>query len=277
MTLARDDLLGIARAEREAIGRTIQYTPPEAWDASSAYGEWRNRDVVAHLAASDVAAAAVLAGEAPAELEEYLQSDDGRADPTLDGFNDSSVRRRSEVPFRQVVREWGEAADLFLARASRITPEDWATRRVPWVAGEIPVRFLVQGRISEWWSHGEDIRGGAGLPSRGEHWPIYALNDLAIRALPWALGLAGLTYHGRSVEVALDGPGGGRWHHGLAPKEVPAERRKPDARIGGRAPAFALVAARRVPALEYVEGGQLVLGGDQDLAMDVLRNVRVFS
>jgi uncharacterized protein (TIGR03083 family) len=277
VTLSREELLGIAAAEREALGRTMQYTPPEAWEAASGYDSWRNRDVVAHLAASDVAAAGVLAGEAPGELEEYLKSEDGRRNPTLDGFNDFTVRRRAETPFRQVVLEWGQAADLFLARASRVGDEDWAARRVPWVAGEIPVRFLIQGRVSEWWSHGEDIRKGAGLPARVEHWPIHALNDLAIRALPWALGLAGLSYRGRSVEVTLEGAGGGRWHYGLAPKEVPAEGRPPDARIGGRAPAFALVAARRVPAEEYVEGGQLVLGGDQELALAILRHIRVFS
>jgi uncharacterized protein (TIGR03083 family) len=277
VSLERGALLGIARHEREALGRTIQYTPPEAWEASSAYGEWRNRDVVSHLAASEVAAAAILAGEAPTELDEYLKSEGGKRGPTLDGFNEFTVARRAELPFRDVVREWGRAADLFLARASRVTPEDWSGLRVPWVAGDIPVRYLVQSRVSEWWSHGEDIRGGAGLGPRLEHWPIHAHIDLAVRALPWALSLAGLSFPGRSVEIDLDGAGGGRWHRGLAPREPPAEGRVHDARIGGRAPAFALVAARRVPADVYVEDGSLVVTGDRELALAVLRAVRTFS
>jgi uncharacterized protein (TIGR03083 family) len=274
--LDREELLGIARAEREALGRTMQYTPPEAWEKPGGLGEWRNRDIVGHLAAAEVIAAGVLVAEAPAELEEFLKSQEGK-NPTLDGFNDFAVNRRAEVPFRQVVSEWGNAADLYLSRASRVSEEDWAKRRVPWVTGEIPVRFLVQSRVAEWWMHGEDIRAGAGLEPRIEHWPIYALNDLAVRALPWALGVAGLSFRGRSVRITLEGAGGGDWHYGLAPKEIPAPRHKPDATIGGRAHAFALVAARRVPADDFIESGHLVLGGDEELARTILRNIRVFG
>ena len=125
--------------------------------------------------------------------------------------------------------------------------------------------------------HGEDLRSGGGLEPRREHWPIYALNDLAIRALPWALGLAGLQYRGRSVRVVLEGAGGGDWHYGLAPREVPARGRTPDASIGGRGYAFAMVAARRMPADRYVDEGTLVVGGDEALALAVLRNLRVFG
>jgi len=274
VSIEREQMLGIARHEREALGRTVQYTDPSAWEAPSGSKGWRNRDVVAHLAASEVIAAGVLVGEAPTELDEYVK--EGR-NPTLDGFNAFAVARRAEAPFRQVLAEWGRAADLFLARASRVTPEDWATRRVPWLAGELPVRYLVQSRVAEWWAHGEDIRAGAGLESRREHWPIYALNDLAIRALPWALGLAGLSYHGKSVLIELEGAGGGTWHRGLAPREVPSERKRADAAIGGRGDTFARVAARRAPAEPYVEDGSLVLSGDEELALAILGNLRAFG
>jgi uncharacterized protein (TIGR03083 family) len=250
--------------------------PPEAWDQESRLPHWRNRDIVAHLAAAEVVAAGVLAAEAPAELDEFLKTEEGRH-PTLDRFNDFSVKRRADLPFRQVALEWGSAADLFLSRVGRVTPEDWTGRRIPWVTGEIPVRYLVQARVAEWWMHGEDLRAGGGLEPRIEHWPIFVLNDLAIRALPWALGLAGLTYHGRSVRVTLEGAGGGDWHYGLAPKEVPAPGRTPDATLGGRGYPFALVAARRVAADDYVRDGTIVLGGDQYLAITVLRNLRVFG
>ena len=269
-------MLGIARHEREAFGRSIQYMPPEAWERDAVLPGWRNRDIVAHLAASEVVAAAVLAAETPAELEEFLKSDEG-GPPTLDGFNAFAVKRRADLPFRQVVTEWGGAADLFLTRASRVAEEDWTGRRVPWVTGDIPVRYLIQARVAEWWMHGEDIRAGGALEPRREHWPIFALNDLAIRALPWALGLAGLQYRGKSVRVTLEGAGGGEWHYGLAPREVPPAGRAPDASIAGRAHAFALVAARRVPADRFVEDGSLVVGGHEALALTVLRNLRVFG
>jgi uncharacterized protein (TIGR03083 family) len=277
MSIEHEDLLGIARHEREALGRTIQYTPPEAWLAASPIEGWRNRDVVAQLAATEVAAAAVLGGEEPAEVQEYLKTEAGRSDPTVDGFNRFAVARRAEAPVFQVIREWGAGADLALQRASLVDDESWKGHRVPWFAGEIPVRFLVQSRVAEWWLHGEDLRTGAGLLPRQEHWPIYALNDLAIRTLPWALGLAGLSYRGKSVLVELEGAGGGRWHYGLGSREIPAEGRRPDATIGGRGYQFAMVAGHRVDADTYVENGTLVVGSDAELALTVLRNLRVFG
>src|SRR5947208_329485 len=107
MSVEHQDMLGIARHEREALGRTIQYTPPDSWEAQSPTEGWRIRDVVAQLAAAEVAAAAVLVAEEPAELEEFLKSDEGRLDPTVNGFNRFAVARRADAPVFQVIREWG--------------------------------------------------------------------------------------------------------------------------------------------------------------------------
>ncbi len=148
--LDRTWLLGTARAEREALGRTIQYTPPDAWDQESPAEGWRNRDIVAHLAATEVAAAAVIAGEPPSELEEYMKTLNGEPF-SVDAFNDYSVRKRANEPFRVVVREWGQAADLLLVRAGKLSDEEWSERKVDWVAGRIGVPYLVQERVVEWW------------------------------------------------------------------------------------------------------------------------------
>ncbi|MBI4260274.1 MAG: maleylpyruvate isomerase family mycothiol-dependent enzyme [Actinobacteria bacterium] len=270
----REALLGIAQAEREALGRTIQYTPPDRWDGDSACAGWSNRDVIAHLAASEVAAAALLGDEEPSELAQYRKEEEGF---TLDGFNDRSVSRRRELSFRQVVSEWGRAADLLLARASKVSEEDWSAKRVAWVAGDLPIRFLVQSRVSEWWIHGEDVRAGGGNQVRLEHWPIHAVNDLAIRTLPYALGQAGRSFPGRSVHVELEGAGGGSWHYGLAPREVPHRGKRPDAYIDGRGYPFAMIAARRIPAERYLDDGTIAVGGDEDLALEVLEHVRAFA
>jgi uncharacterized protein (TIGR03083 family) len=276
MALDRTWLLGTARAEREALGRSIQYTEPAAWDQPSVSQGWRNRDIVAHLASQDSAAADVVSGEPAAELLEFAREAPGGSF-TLDDFNAYGVGQRADLPFRQVVKEWGHAADLFLVRASSIPADEWPTRKVQWVAGEIGVAYLVQSRIMEWWLHGEDIRAGGGNPPRYEHPPIYVVNDLAIRMLPYALGLAGLSFPGRSVEIELEGIGGGRWHRGLAAREVPSPGTRPDAVITGRAQAFALVAGRRVPAEHYLADGSLLTGGDDALAETVLANVRAFA
>jgi uncharacterized protein (TIGR03083 family) len=274
--LERQWLLGTARAEREALGRTIQYTEPNVWDLESVSPGWRNRDIVAHLASTDVAAAATVAGEAPGEIAEFLKANaGGRLD--VDTYNAAAVERRAAEPFRAVVREWGSAADLFLARSAKVPADEWATRRVQWVAGPIGISYLVESRVMEWWLHGEDIRAGGDNPPRLEHGPIFCTNDLAIRTIPYALGVAGLSFPGRTVKVELEAVGGGEWHWGLAPREHPAEGKDPDCVIFGRAHAFAMVAGRRVPAEYYLAEGILQTSGDTGLAELVLMHLRAFA
>ena len=71
MGLSREELIGIAHAERQRLGRTIQYAPPESWEEPSPCAGWWNRDVVAHMAGQDTAAAQLLSGDPAEELDAY--------------------------------------------------------------------------------------------------------------------------------------------------------------------------------------------------------------
>ncbi|HYT30749.1 MAG TPA: maleylpyruvate isomerase N-terminal domain-containing protein [Actinomycetota bacterium] len=277
MTLERSWLLATARAEREAMGRTIQYTEPQRWDLPSPCEGWRNRDVIAHLAASDVAAAAAVAGEAQTEIEGFIASlgPDGVA--TVEAFNTFSVEQRAAQPARAVIREWGRAADLFLARCAEIAPQDWPATRVYWVGGDLRIVHLLQSRVMEWWLHGEDVRTGAELPPRREHAPMYCVNDLAVRTLPYALSLAGLSFPGKSVRVILEAAGGGGWHQGLTPREPPPPGKHPDAVIESRGYEFALLAGRRLSADRGLAEGWVRVSGDEALAGTVLTHIRSFA
>jgi uncharacterized protein (TIGR03083 family) len=273
--LDRKELLAAASAERAGLGRTIQYAPADSWEQPSACPGWWNRDVIAHLAAQDTAAAQILADEAPSEIDEYRKRLGGD-ELTVDGFNAFAVNNRAPLPYRQVLSDWGRAADAVLAFASTLTDEEWRTRRFPWLAGEIAAHYLLQLRVVEWWVHGEDVRSGAGMESRVVHPPMFLTNDLAIRMLPWALSRAGIDLPGRSVRLDLEGAGGGSWHWSLEPGRVPDEDEKPDAFIEGRAHAFAIVAARRAPAGDYLDDGNLVVGGEEELAFTVLEHIRAY-
>ncbi len=276
MTLDRTWLLATAREEREAMGRTIQYTEPERFDQPSGSEGWRIRDVLAHLASSDAVAAATIGDEPLTEVQAYFDSLNGAA-PTVDGFNAFAVGRRADTPVRSVISEWGRAADTFLTRCSAVPADDWDSRRVYWVAGQMRVPYLLQSRVMEWWLHGEDVRAGAELEPRRVHKAIYCVNDLAIRSLPYALSLAGLSFPGKVLKVDLEGPGEGTWTYGLAAREVPAKGAKPDAIIEGRGYEFALVAGQRMDPGAALEAGVVLVGGDVDLGETVLRNLRAFA
>jgi uncharacterized protein (TIGR03083 family) len=273
MTITRDELLAIARHERDALGRTIQYTPPERWEQDSPCESWRVKDVLAHLAANDVALAALVAEEAPTELEDYRK---GLGDKTFDrdGWNDWSVQRRRESSVVSLAMEWGRAADLFLSRAGQAPDRDWDQREIPWVAGPLRLKYLVQVRVSEWWVHGEDIREGAALPPRVQHWPVYAVNDLAVRLLPYSLSLHQETFPGKTVRVELEGVGGGTWTQALDTPGAVTVGEEPDAIIEGQGYAFASVAGGRADPDLCLYEGVLLTGGDGQLAEKVLRSLR---
>jgi uncharacterized protein (TIGR03083 family) len=270
----RATMLGVASAERQRLGRTIQYFPPTLWDAGSVCEGWRNRDIVAHLAAQDTAAAQLVAGQPAAEFDAFREANDGEL--WVNGFNEWAVRTREDLSTREVISDWGRAADAFLALCARVDDDGWRSTRVEWVAGAIPIRYLVQSRVVEWWLHGEDLRQGAGQEENPQHWPVYLINDLAIRMLPYSLGQAGLSLPGRSLLVELEGVGEGTWHWGLAAGETPPEDHKPEAFIQGRGLAFALVAGRRHEASAFLDDGNLVVGGDEDLAHAVFEHLRAF-
>jgi uncharacterized protein (TIGR03083 family) len=273
--LDRTTLLGIAQAERQRLGRTVQFADPQTWEQPSALPGWWNRDVMAHLAAQDTAAAHVVKGDPPEELEEYRRHLDGQAF-TVDRFNEWAVERRSGLPTREVLVTWGQAADALLGYAGLLSEDEWDKGRFPWLAGEIAARYLIQSRIVEWWVHGEDMRATNGLGPEYQHWPIHLTIDMGIRMLPWALAEAGLDLTGYSVEVEVDGAGGGRWHWGLGAGEVPPADTKPDTTIVGRAPHLALVAARRISAEDVLASGNLVTGIDAQLGATILRHIRAF-
>ncbi|HEX9123257.1 MAG TPA: maleylpyruvate isomerase family mycothiol-dependent enzyme [Actinomycetota bacterium] len=270
----RKRLLGIAHAERERLGRTIQYAPPESWEVESACAGWRNRDVLAHLVGHEYAAAQVVGGEEADEFASFREANGGEF--WVNGFNEWAVGVRRDLPARQVITDWGRAADLLLGRLAQIPEGEWDHHRVAWVAGDIGVKYLVQSRIIEWWLHGEDVRQGAGLEENPQHWPVYLVNDMGIRMLPYALGISGLSLPGKSLQVDLEGVGEGSWHWGLGPRETPAEDKKPDAFVQGRGPAFALVAGRRAKAEHFLDDGNLVIGGDEDVALAVLEHIGAY-
>ena len=275
MSLDREQLLGVAHAERQRLGRMIQYAEPATWDQPSAADGWWNRDVMAHLAAGDTLAAQLVAGEPATELEEFNRDHEGSSFD-IDAFNAWTVNRRSGAETREILTTWGLAAESFLSHAASLSDEDWAERRFDYVAGPIAARYLVQTRVVEWFLHGEDMRATNGLGPQYQHQPVNLTIDLAVRMLPWSLGRAGHDLSGLSVKVDVEGAGEGSWHWGLGSGEVPAGRKKPDATIRGRAPQLALVAGQRLKPDDALLSGAVVLGGDREVADLVLRNLRAY-
>lgn len=277
MGVNREELLSSARAEREALGRTVQYVPAALLEAPSPCQGWTVTDVLAHLGAQEAAAAALIADETPEAFEAYRSTREGAAAFDLDAYNEAMVAERRTWSFRDVINEWGSAADRLLVTASKIPVEEWDDRVLTWLDGtEVSVADLVQSRVAEWWLHGEDVRAGGERAARTEPRPIWLLNDLAIRRLPLSLAETGSEYWGLSVKVTLEGPGGGTWHQRLAAGPAPDDSKNADVSIDARGQAFALLAGRRISADPLLANGQLLLGGNDLVGYDILEHIRPY-
>jgi uncharacterized protein (TIGR03083 family) len=279
VAIGRERLLGIAHAERQRLGRMVQFADPDTWERPSAAAGWWNRDVMAHLGAGDTAAAQLVAGEPALELEEY-RDQLGDEPFTVEGWNARTVNRRAGIETREILDTWGRAAEAFLVFSAKLDDDDWRDARFAWIAGDIAAAYLVQSRVVEWFLHGEDMRATNGVAdgwqSAWQHWPVYLTIDLAVRMLPWALGQIGRDLTGLSVQIDVSGTGEGSWQWGLGVGEVPDPDRKPDALIVGRAPQFALVAGKRLSPDEVLSSGNVVLGGDVEVADLILRTIRAY-
>jgi len=279
VAIGREALLGMAHAERQRLGRMIQFAEPDTWELPSAAAGWWNRDVMAHLGAGDTAAAQLVAGEAAEELDAYREQL-GEESFTVDGWNAWTVARRAGSETRELLDVWGRAAESLLEYAARLDDDEWRDARYPWIAGDIAPKYLLQSRVIEWFLHGEDMRATNGVAQGWQigwqHWPVHLTIDLAVRMLPWALGQIGVDLRGRSVQIDVSGAGEGSWHWGLGAGEVPDPDHKPDALIVGRAPQFALVAGKRLSPDDVLAAGTVVLGGDVDVADLILRTIRAY-
>ena len=273
MVLDRHWLLGVARREREALGRTIQYTDPDAWEN---VGPWQGRpiiEVLYHLAATEIAAAEIWGGEAAAEIDEYSKTEE---EATAEGFTRWAAARRAEQSALQTALEWGRAADLVLDRATATSAEEWGERMLAWFGGELRAGYFLQYRVAQWWLHGQHILEGGRQALRSEHDPTFVVNDFAVRLIPYALSVAGDDLGDLVVRVELDAVGGGVWTQSTRPGASTEDDARADVIITGRGPWFALLASGRVDPDVAMYEGVINVGGLIPPGETILRNLRAY-
>jgi uncharacterized protein (TIGR03084 family) len=219
-----------------------------AWTSPSAAPGWAVVDVVLHLAQTEEAVVASIAGAGRADLWE-------RGDTPLDDAVDQLVRAQRTAP-GVVFGRWRIARRAALDALRGADPQ----QRVPWAATPLKPAVLATTRLAEHWAHALDIAGPLGVP--------YADTDrlrhiawLGHRTLPYAFAVAGQDAH--DVHCVLTAPDGSEWTYG------PADA---DSRIEGTAGEFCRVGAQRLAA---DDSSLVTTGPHARAALRVLRNYAV--
>ncbi|EFH82413.1 maleylpyruvate isomerase N-terminal domain-containing protein [Ktedonobacter racemifer] len=127
--------LDILKSGHQAILRTLEGFPDEAWDSSDACGMWSVKDIIAHLTSYEKVLVDVLGtfvgkeGPTPS-LKKFKEMDAPQ-------FNESEVALRKEKSGQDVLFEFNEAHGQVMSLAAQIRPE--AFRQVgtlPWFGAE---------------------------------------------------------------------------------------------------------------------------------------------
>ena len=241
-------LLDDLAAEQHALVDVLHSVTGDTWFSATPARGWDLRDTVSHLADTDeIAVDTCTGGNRP--LNEFAQDLSTAEDVTLWG-----VLRGRRLPGVEVLAWWETTQSAERAVLAELDP----SMRVPWGLG-MRVPSFITARLMETWAHGLDVRTTLGVDAPDTD-RLRHIAWLAIRALPYAFGVAGVELPTTAIRFELRGPDGDVWTFG-----------PPDATdcIRGDAGEFCRVFVQRLARSDAVT---LVAEGDAaDAALDVAR------
>jgi len=203
-----------ARAARRPTPQAPEISPAEAFSraADAFYGllcalsdeDWRRQalrgldvqGLVGHLIGVEEDVHRCLSGDLDVAEADHISS-----------TQPAAARQAGRSPARTRA-EWRRLADRTgdLARAAGDTCAEVAMHGM-----RLPLGALLVVRAFELWTHDNDIRQAAGLPSSAPDASTLALmTELAARSLPYGAARAGL-HEPVNVHLVLTGAGGGTW------------------------------------------------------------------
>ena len=267
------DVRPVLPAERAELTGLLHDLQPGDWLRPTACPGWRVRDVVAHI------------------VHDYIRKlsygRDQQARPglrpgeTLPGF-----LHRSNQEFVDAAAGWSPR--LLTGLLSDLGPQLdrwWAAadlgqhgEAVSWAAPGVPAPAWldIAREYSEYWVHQQQVRDATGRPGADSDLLTGPVVDVFLRAAPQAL--AGLARPpGTCAEVAVTGPGSGRWTVSRAAARWAVDRRAADvppaARIRLSSATLWRAATRGITAETAI--GRAEVTGDQALGSALLHLVAI--
>jgi uncharacterized protein (TIGR03083 family) len=220
---------------RELVALLHTLTPAE-WLAPTAAGEWRVRDVVAHLLDGDLRRLSYHRDRLPQpELATLRTYDDVLG--YLNGLNGTWVAAAARISPRlltQLVEEVGRQAVEFLAS---LPPHEVAYWPVSWAGEGRSENWMdVSRNYTEYWHHQQQIRYAVGRPPLDDARWLRPVIALGVRAIPPALRKSDAAV-GATIDIQVTGAAGGRWwleredHDWVLSDEAPPSRAEATATI----------------------------------------------
>jgi uncharacterized protein (TIGR03083 family) len=149
----------LLQQESERLKQYLNALPPEAWKRPSACAGWEVRDVVAHL----VLQAEIFGGWVSRGLQGDASTPEGFPDAGTvnavmmsETLGQMSIARRESLG-DQLLSTFNATNDQFNQLMAGLGPSDW-DKPCYHVFGTVPLRAMIDDRITELAMHGWDIR-----------------------------------------------------------------------------------------------------------------------
>jgi uncharacterized protein (TIGR03084 family) len=191
------------QAEAGDLAGLLRTLPNSEWSRPTQFKGWTINDVVIHLHAGDLLAAA------------SLKSDDAFATTLADirvkrasGLSSIEENRQRVGPISgpALLARWRAQLDELCTLLAAKDPE----ARLKWAGPDMGVRMFTTARQMEVWAHGQEIYDISGM----DRAPTDRLKSIAVigaRTYGWTFANRGLPAPGAPPHVRLTGPSGDLW------------------------------------------------------------------
>lgn len=194
------------QAESDELHRLLLTLKDTDWERATQFKSWTVNDVVQHLHAGDLMAAASVAGPEPfarmrGEIQALIDSGLTRVQETRHRLSDLIGKRLLERWYAQV----GNLCD----KLSTMPPD----ARLKWAGPDMGVRMFTTARQMETWAHGQaiyDLMAVARTPTDR----LCNIAEIGVRTYGWTFANRQRPAPGPPPYVRLTGPSGAirEWH-----------------------------------------------------------------
>jgi len=237
----------------------------DEWDRATDCPGWSVKDQLSHLIGIERALLGEVAPPLAGPVPPHVRNPIGE-------INEGWIEARRPVPGDAVLEEFVEVTRRRLDDLSASPPERFDV--VGWSpVGDVPYREFMEVRVFDSWVHEQDARRALGRPGdrfgRGEAVTLSRM----VGALPYIIGRQVAPPDGTTVVVEITGPTGRRVAVGVEGKrarQLEAAPGDPDVTLTLDAMTFWRLCCGRVPPDQALDGGEVEVGGDAELARRVV-------
>lgn len=265
--LSRDLLIADLRAVWGSIAELCADLSHSEWNRQTRCPGWSVRDVLSHMIGTEL----MLAGKSDPSTEvgdaSHIKNDIGR-------FNEVAVERRRDHAGADVLAEFTDVTAHRLDELGAM--DDEAFDADAWTpAGQSTYGRFMQIRVFDCWMHELDIRAALGRPGGMQRGVVERGLAEMKTALGFAVGKKAGAPDGSSVAFHITGPVTQRIDVVVDGRAavVDAEVPDPTATVTCDVGDFAALCGGRVDAAALVASGDVVLGGDLELAERVVTHM----